>query len=182
MDPYIAFSSSKHGDVCITMISGGSAGYMHQYALTPTSAAWPYVCGFRLQHRPLGISMAIGGNVPQTSSQPPARHGGVRAVVGLASSCACWLFSLGVGDVLQARLQKQIDFAFTSISWFIIEGNQDRNSNREETWKQELMERPWSGAAYLLTAHGLLSYSVQDHQPKGGTTYNSLGSPPSIIN
>ena len=39
----------------------------------------------------------------------------------------------------------------------IIEGRQDRNSNREETWSQELMQRPCRSAAYWLAPHGLLS-------------------------
>jgi hypothetical protein len=30
----------------------------------------------------------------------------------------------------------------------ITEGSQDRNSNRAERWKQELLQRPWRDAAY----------------------------------
>ena len=30
------------------------------------------------------------------------------------------------------------------------QGSQDRNSNRVETWRQELMQTPWRGAAYWL--------------------------------
>jgi len=37
--------------------------------------------------------------------------------------------------------------AYTSISEFIIEGSQGRNTNRVGTWRQELMQRIWRGAA-----------------------------------
>jgi hypothetical protein len=37
------------------------------------------------------------------------------------------------------------------------EGSQGRNSSRPGTWRQELMQRPWRGAAYWLAPHGLLS-------------------------
>jgi hypothetical protein len=32
----------------------------------------------------------------------------------------------------------------------IIKGRQDKNSNRAETWSQELMQRPWRDAPYWL--------------------------------
>jgi hypothetical protein len=38
--------------------------------------------------------------------------------------------------------------AYTFISLVIIKGYQDRNSNRAGTWRQELIQRPWRGAAY----------------------------------
>jgi hypothetical protein len=41
--------------------------------------------------------------------------------------------------------------AFTSISHFITERCQDRNSNREGTSRQGLKQRPWKLAAYWLT-------------------------------
>jgi len=53
-----------------------------------------------------------------------------------------------------------------------------RNSNRTGTWRQELMQKPWKGAAYWLVHHGLLSllcYRTQDHQPRDGTTHRELG-------
>jgi hypothetical protein len=46
--------------------------------------------------------------------------------------------------------------AYTSISLFIIEGSQGRNSNGAGAWRQELMLRPWRNAAYWLAPHGLL--------------------------
>jgi hypothetical protein len=45
----------------------------------------------------------------------------------------------------------------------------DRNSNRAGTWRQELMQRPWSMLPTGLFPHGLLSllsYRTQDHQPR----------------
>jgi hypothetical protein len=38
-----------------------------------------------------------------------------------------------------------LDYAFRSL--FINEGSQGRNSNIKGTWRQELMQRPWRGAA-----------------------------------
>ena len=52
---------------------------------------------------------------------------------------------------------------------------------RAGTWRQELMQKPWRGAAYWLALHGLLSllsYRTQDHQPRDGPTHNGLGPPP----
>jgi hypothetical protein len=53
--------------------------------------------------------------------------------------------------------------------------SQDRKSNRAGTWRQELMQRPWRGAAYWLAPHlllNLLSYRTQDHLPRSGPTHN----------
>ena len=66
---------------------------------------------------------------------------------------------------------------------FHITVSQDRHPNRAGTWRQELMQRPWRGAAYWLAPHGLLSllsYRNLDHQPRDGITHNSLGPPPSV--
>ena len=57
--------------------------------------------------------------------------------------------------------------------------------NRAKNWRQELMQRPWRGAAYWLAPHGLvslISYKIQDHQPRDGTTHNGLSSTTSITN
>ena len=42
--------------------------------------------------------------------------------------------------------EKGVYLTNTSIALFIVEGSQDRNSNRVGTWRQELMQRPWRGA------------------------------------
>jgi hypothetical protein len=72
--------------------------------------------------------------------------------------------------VVENHDQKQIGeervyLSYASISLLITEGNQDRNSSRAETWRQEPMQRPWRGAAYWLASPGLLSllsYRTQD--------------------
>jgi hypothetical protein len=56
---------------------------------------------------------------------------------------------------------------------FIVEGSQDRNSDRAGTWRQEQVQKPWGVAAYWLVPHSLLSllsYRTQDHQSRDGTT------------
>ena len=81
----------------------------------------------------------------------------------------------------KASWGERIYLTYILTSLFIIEGSQDRNLNRAGTWGQELMQRPWTGAAYLLAPHGLLSllsYRTQDHQPRDGPTHNGLGPPP----
>ena len=65
--------------------------------------------------------------------------------------------------------EKRVYLVYSSISLFYIEGSQDRNSNRAGSWRQELMQKSWKGAAYCL------SYGAQDH--KGGTTHNGWALP-----
>jgi hypothetical protein len=79
--------------------------------------------------------------------------------------------------------EERVYSAYTSTWLFITKGSQHRNSHRTGTWRQELMQRPWRGAAYWLASPGLLSllsYRTQDYQPRDGTTHNGLG-PPSLI-
>jgi hypothetical protein len=79
----------------------------------------------------------------------------------------------------QQQLGKEgANLAYTSTSQSIIEGSQDRNSNWEGTWRQELMQTPWRDAVYWLAPHdllSLLSYSTQDHPSRGNTTPNGVG-------
>jgi hypothetical protein len=51
----------------------------------------------------------------------------------------------------------RVYLAYTSASLFITEGNHGRNSDRAGTWRQELMQKAWRGAAYWLSSCGLLS-------------------------
>jgi hypothetical protein len=57
----------------------------------------------------------------------------------------------------KAGWKERIYLAYTSVSEFIIEGNQGRNSNRAGTWRQELIQRPWMRTAWWLAPYGLLS-------------------------
>jgi hypothetical protein len=43
--------------------------------------------------------------------------------------------------------EERVYLAYISRSQFIIGRSQKRNSSRTETWRQELMLRPWRGAA-----------------------------------
>ena len=79
----------------------------------------------------------------------------------------------------------RVCLAYASTSLSIIKESQDRDSNRAGTWRQELMQRPWRSAAYRLASHGLLnllSYKIQDHQPRDTITHNGVGHPPLITN
>ena len=81
--------------------------------------------------------------------------------------------------------EEKLYLAYTSTLLFIIEGSQDKNSNRAGTWRQELTQRPWRDAAYWLVSPGLLSllsYRTQDYQPRDGPTHNRLDPPPLITN
>lgn len=66
----------------------------------------------------------------------------------------------------------------------IIEESQGRNTRGTGTWKQELKQRSMENT-YRPASHGLLnllSYTSQDHLPRGGTAPSGLCSPSSNIN
>jgi hypothetical protein len=46
--------------------------------------------------------------------------------------------------------KERVYLAYTSLSLFIIEGRRDWNSKRAGTWREELMQRPWRGAAHWI--------------------------------
>jgi hypothetical protein len=74
--------------------------------------------------------------------------------------------------------EERVYSAYTSTLLFFTKGIQDRNSSRAETWRQELMQRPWRDAAYWIASAGLLSllsYITQHYQPRDDTTHNELG-------
>lgn len=74
------------------------------------------------------------------------------------------------------KLEKdRVDLASTTISLLIIEGSQNKNSNKTGTQRQELMKRPWRVAAYWLAFPGflsILSYGNQNHQLTEGSIHN----------
>jgi hypothetical protein len=81
--------------------------------------------------------------------------------------------------------EKTVYSAYNSTLLFIIKGSQDRNSLMAETWRQELMQRPWRGAAYWIASPGLISLfscRTQDYHPRDNTTHNGLVPPLLIIN
>jgi hypothetical protein len=57
----------------------------------------------------------------------------------------------------QSNLGRKGLLAYTSTVLFIIEGSQDRNSDRAGSWRQELMQTSWRDAAYWLDPHGMLT-------------------------
>ena len=103
-------------------------------------------------------------------------------VPGVRLSClAMEYFIWGCLRVIIAVMKHQRDLgkkgffsAYTSTSQFIIKGSQDRISSRTGTWKQELMQRPWSSTA----SRGLLSplsSRTQDHLLRAGHSHKELG-------
>ena len=62
--------------------------------------------------------------------------------------------------------EERVYFAYIYTLLFISGGSEDRHSGKAGTWRQELMQRPWRGAAYWFASPGLLSlisYRTQDH-------------------
>jgi hypothetical protein len=62
---------------------------------------------------------------------------------------------VSVPTMTKSNVERKVYFTFTSTSQFIIKGSQDRNLNMSGTWRQELLQRPWRGAAYCLVPLGL---------------------------
>ena len=76
--------------------------------------------------------------------------------------------------------EEPVYFTYISKALFIIEESQDRNSTWAGTWRQELTEKPWRGAAYWLASSGLLSplsYRTQDRQTRDSMTHSGLAPP-----
>lgn len=92
----------------------------------------------------------------------------------LISNISVYL-SLGVSIAIKTHNQKQLE---EKRMYFILQVSSHNPSLREV--KAGLK----SGTEAELTGHCQLacsSYSTHDHQPKGGTAHNELGSPISII-
>jgi hypothetical protein len=65
--------------------------------------------------------------------------------------------------------QKGFASAYNSTPQTITERSQGKNSNKAETWQQDLVQRPWRGDVYWLALHSLLNL------PRGGTAHSKLG-------
>jgi hypothetical protein len=72
--------------------------------------------------------------------------------------------------------EERIYLTYTSTLLFITKGNQNWNSHSVGTRRQELMQRSWrDGAYWIVSSSGLfrlLSYRMQDYQPRDSTTHN----------
>ena len=105
-----------------------------------------------------------------------------------------WWYNLCSTSIQQAEVEGSQDKASLSCrDWLTLphccsspkEVRTGTHSHRAGTWRQELMQKPWRGAAYWLAYHGLLSllsYRTQDNQPRDGTTHHKLVPPLSITN
>jgi len=69
--------------------------------------------------------------------------------------------------------EERVNLACTSVSLFIIEGGQDRNSSRIGTW--ELIQRPWRDAAYWLAPQGLLNLLIESRTTSPGMVPPTMG-------
>lgn len=69
-------------------------------------------------------------------------------------------------------------YAFTSL--FIIKESQNRNSRKEGSWRQMLLQRSWRGTDNDLLIN-LLFYRTQNQWPRQSITHDELGTPPPII-
>jgi hypothetical protein len=81
--------------------------------------------------------------------------------------------------MIKSNLQSITSTYVSQSSFIIMKRTQDRSR------RQELELRPWGSIAYWLAPHGLsnlLSYSTQDHLPKGVTNCSELSPPKSITN
>jgi hypothetical protein len=66
--------------------------------------------------------------------------------------------------------------AHTSILLLIIEGGQDRNSNLAGTWRQELVQRLWRGAADWLTSMACSAwFLIEPRTTSPGLALSTIG-------
>jgi hypothetical protein len=49
----------------------------------------------------------------------------------------------------KATWEDRVYLSYSSMSLFIIEGSQNKNSNMAGTWRQELMRRSWRSDAQM---------------------------------
>jgi hypothetical protein len=71
--------------------------------------------------------------------------------------------------------EERVYSAYIATLIFLTKGNQDRDSQKTGTWRQELMQRPWRSSAYWIASLGLFSlfsYGSQGYQPMDGITHD----------
>ena len=78
----------------------------------------------------------------------------------------------------KANQKKKVYLVYTSLSYLILKGNRDKNSNRTGTCWHKLMQKLWRRASYWLVPHGLLR--IQYYHLTDVTTYNGLDPPSNI--
>ena len=69
------------------------------------------------------------------------------------------------------------DSAYYTLLYHIPSLREVRAGSQARTWRQDLKQRPWRNAAYVLAYPDLLSllpYITQNYLPQGGTTQNGL--------
>lgn len=79
-------------------------------------------------------------------------------------------------DQKHLGVEKMYSAPYTSVSLFVIGGNQDRNSSRLKPWRQELTQRAWRNTPYWLEPHGSLSLPFDRRQshPHGLGSHRSI--------
>jgi hypothetical protein len=78
--------------------------------------------------------------------------------------------------------EERVYLAYTSHT--AVDHHRKSGLELKQVRKQELMQRPWRDATYWLASPGLLSllsYRIQDYQPRDGTTQQGALSPRSLI-
>jgi hypothetical protein len=77
--------------------------------------------------------------------------------------------------------EERVYSAYISTLLLITKGSQDRNSHNGRNLEAGLDAEAMEGTAYWIASpclFRLLSYRLQDYQPRDGTTQNGLCSPP----
>lgn len=110
------------------------------------------------------------------------RHGEKHVAKFRGDACKPVLFWVSITTVKtpwpKSKLGRKM-FIWHTLSYSSSSLMEDRTGT--QTWRQDLMQILWRGAAYCFAPHGFLispfSYSTQDHQPRNGPTHHELSIP-----
>jgi hypothetical protein len=104
----------------------------------------------------------------------------VVCVVCVCDCCCCYCLRISIA-AMKHHDQKASwgGKSLIGLHFHIVPHHQRKSgqSSRVDTWKQELIQMPWRGAAYWLAFHGLLSLlscRTEDLESRDGTTYSRL--------